>query len=444
MVRSYFNAEAGLLDSKVFSSARVYRDEIERLFSRAWQWVAPLAWLGRTGDLVTSAIGETPVVAWRDAQGGLGVYVNRCVASDEPLTDLERGSADALVCPCHGWAYGPGEVEGMARPERVARTASIAGFLFSSLDAEAVALEQWLGDFSWGLRLIDQQFPGGLEVHGGTALRTLIRCNWKVAAEAYAGDVYSDLTLTKATREVLEMGAPLTERQGFQIATRAGAIAVLTEAGERGSETMIPLFATLFPNLSYDGRGGALHVWHPKGAMETEVHTFCLVGRDEPFEVKENRRRRWQRLFGPAGFLTQDHAAAWSEVTRATHQARSHPLNLQMGLGEERTSKLPGRVSGLASEMNQRTFYDWWQSQLAAEPPVYLSARQQVVPPYSIPASTCPASVPRRTPAPSRLAGAHDRSLQGSRFPFQKALVVEPASFVAESRFARRPQGTRG
>jgi hypothetical protein len=370
MAGSYFDADEGVLDAEVFSSRRIYRDEIERLFSRSWLLVAPLAWLGRPGDFVASAMGETPVVAWRDAGGELGVYVNRCVASDEPLTGLERGSAQALVCPCHGWAYAPGEAEGMAAPDRVPRTDGFAGFLFANRDQEAAPLDQWLGDFAWCWRLIEQQFPGGVEVHGGAPLRTKIRCNWKLASEAYAGDVYSDLTLTRATREVLDLGPPLAEREGFQIATRIGAMAVATQPAQGGEdEVMTPLLATLFPNVSYDGRGGALHVWHPKGAMETEVHTYCLVGRDEPFEAKESRRRRWQLLFGPAGMLTQDHAVVWSDTTRATSQARSNKLNLQMGLGRERTSNLPGRVSDLASEMNQRAFYGWWQSQLAEPPP---------------------------------------------------------------------------
>lgn len=367
---SFFDAETGQLEAGVFSSPKLYRNEINSLFGRAWLLVAPQSWLTDAGSFVTSYLGETAVLAWRDAGGGLGVFLNRCSNSAELITQEERGRAQALACPCHGWSYRPLPSDHSAHLEPVARVETFSGFVFASFDAEAPPLREWLGDFTWCWQQIDRQFPGGIEIYGEAPMRTKIRCNWKLAAEAYAGDVYSDLTLTRATREILNLGPALTERDGLQIATESGAMAVLTDCDNENpvQGPLIPVMATLFPNISYDGRGGALHVWHPRGPLETEMHTYCLVGADESHQAKEVRRKRWQLLFGPAGMLTQDYALAWSEVTRATRQAKSNRLNLQMGLGRERTSNLPGRVSDLASEMNQRAFYTWWQSRLSHAP----------------------------------------------------------------------------
>lgn len=373
MSAGYFDEEAGRLRSEVFASASIYRDEIARLFSRSWLLVAPVAWLGEPGDFVTSFMGSKPVVAWRGPDGALGVFLNRCLATQEPIAGAARGRAEVLPCPCHGWPYSPAGGTGRQTPEAVGRVEAFGGFLFANLDPDAPPLREWIGDFAWCWDLIAAQYPGGIEVIGATPLQSQMRCNWKLASEAYAGDVYSDLTLTKGTRELLKMGAPLTDREGFQISTPAGAMAVLTDASggqdQAFGESMTPILATLFPNISYDGRAGALHVWHPLAVNETAAFSYGLAGRAEPSEIRDGRRRRFQRLFGPTGLLSQDHNQAWSEVTRATAEAGSHVLNLEMGLGRERSSNLPGKVGDLGSEMNQRTFYGWWQRRLASEPP---------------------------------------------------------------------------
>lgn len=372
MAPTYFDAQAGHLRSDVFSSPEIHKDEIARLFRRAWLLVAPLSWVERPGDFVTTYLGDSPALAWRGPGGAIEVFLNTCLASNEPITSVERGRADVLTCPCHGWNYSPSAGPGVQRPDAVSQVEQFGGFIFASRDDQAPPLREWMNDFAWCWELMAKQFPGGIEVYGSGALRTDMACNWKLAAEAYAGDVYSDLTLTKATRELLSLGEPLCDREGFQITAGPGAMVVLTEPmderdGEFGT-SMTPVLATLFPNLSYDGRAGALHVWHPLGATKTAAQSYCLVGRDEAGEVKDARRKRFQRLFGPTGMLSRDYDNAWSEVTRATSQARSHTLNLEMALGGDRASNLPGRVSDIASEMNQRSFYGWWQSQLDAPP----------------------------------------------------------------------------
>jgi ethylbenzene dioxygenase alpha subunit len=371
MAGAYFNAEQGSLSSEVFSSTRLYSDEIERLFARSWLLVAPLSWLQAPGDFVTSHLGRTPVLAWRTAEG-IEVFFNTCLGSNERLTERERGRAEDLRCPCHRWSYSPLPAAAMNRPARVAKAESFGGFLFATCDPQAPPLRTWLGDFGWCWDLIADQFPGGIEVYGGRTLQTQLRCNWKLAAEAYAGDVYSDLTLTRNTREVLRLGAPLSEREGFQICSDAGAMVVVTDQA-RGTpphavDAMTPILATLFPNISYDGRAGALHVWRPVGALETVAQSYCLVGRDDAPAVKEARRRAFQQLCGPTGMLFEDYAGVWADVTRTAHDGAVRTLNLQMGLGRERSSNLPGRTSDIGSEMNQRAFYGWWQSRLAAPP----------------------------------------------------------------------------
>lgn len=372
MVGQNFDAKSGTLEARVFASPSIYREEQQRLFRRSWLLVAPLSWLSTSGAYVTNSLGELPVLAWRTKGGDVHVFVNRCRSGWGRLAQGERGEADSLRCACHGWRYTADPEFGAARPLQVLRTEAFCGFVLACQCPKAPNFADWLGDFNWCWDIVARKFPGGLDVCGEASLRTRMRCNWKLAAEAYSGDVYSDEMLSRATREVLGLGPAMGERSGLQIAAGAGAIAVALEDGVSTGdprEQMTPLLATVFPNISYDERGPALHVWHPRGVTETEVQTYCLAGRDEPDARRTESRQRCQRLFGPAGLLTQDQETVWACITAGAGAQDQRRLNLQMGLGRERRSNLlPGLQTDLASEMNQRAFYGWWQEQLASAP----------------------------------------------------------------------------
>ncbi|MCH4269701.1 MAG: Rieske 2Fe-2S domain-containing protein [Brevundimonas sp.] len=368
MPAPYFDPKTGLLLDRVFASRRIFDLEQGSVFRKSWLLIAPTDWLDEPGAFVTTSMGRDPVLAWRASDGRTRVFINRCVGGSSRLAEDERGSMEVLTCPCHGWAYAAQAGATELSPIAVPRVEAFSGFIFACMDEEAPPLADWMGDFGWCWEVISRRYAGGLAVCGGASLRARLACNWKLAAEAHSGDVYSDLTLSKATREVLDLGAALAERRGLQIAAGRGAIAVTVGGGrspEDPREDMTPVLATLFPNISYDGRGSALHVWHPRGVAETEVQTYCLAGRDDAEVHSLGARRRCQQLFGPAGLMTQDQDAVWSAISAGARTSRGHPLNLAMGLGRERRSNLPGRQSDLASEMNQRAFYEWWQEQLS-------------------------------------------------------------------------------
>ena len=381
MPAPHFEPETGLLQDRVFASRRIFDREQGSVFRRSWLLVAPIDWLEAPGSFVTSSMGSDPVLAWRTPQGDVRVFVNRCVGGPGRLAEDERGEAEVLTCACHGWAYATRDGGGRGSPVAVPRVEIFSGFVFACMDAGAPTLADWMGDFGWCWGVISRRYAGGLAVCGGASLRSRLACNWKLAAEAHAGDVYADLTLSRATREVLDLGAPLAEQRGLQIAAGRGAIAVTLAEGrspEDPREDMAPVLATLFPNISYDGRGSALHVWHPRGVAETEAQTYCLTGREDTEPHSLGARRRCQQLFGPAGLMTQDQGAVWSAISAGARTSRGRSLNLAMGLGRERRSNLPGRQSDLASEMNQRAFYAWWQNQLNVPSAPPLGGRMMV------------------------------------------------------------------
>ena len=63
------DAEKGVLDRRVFVDQKVYEDELEKVFGRAWLMVAHKSLLPNPNDFFLSYIGEDPVIVTRDTKG---------------------------------------------------------------------------------------------------------------------------------------------------------------------------------------------------------------------------------------------------------------------------------------------------------------------------------------------------------------------------------------
>src|SRR5437762_11836146 len=72
-------AEASHAPGFLYASPEVYRREVERLFLRAWLYVARTEELPNPGDYMTLRIAGEPLVIARDQAGMLGAFYNMCV-----------------------------------------------------------------------------------------------------------------------------------------------------------------------------------------------------------------------------------------------------------------------------------------------------------------------------------------------------------------------------
>jgi hypothetical protein len=370
----YFDADRGVLQSRVFADPVIYRQELASVFQRSWLFVGPGNWLSKAGDFVTSRMGSDEVLVWRGDDGALRVFINLCLAGFQSLCASPRGHADRLVCRCHGWHYdcrGRCDRTGRQLPI-VARVDVHKGLVFANRDLNATPIVEWLGDFGWYLDLLLDRRAGGVEAYGEDAIRWTIDANWKVPAEAFCGDTYRELTAGAAAERGAGSVRRPSQEDGFQVFTGAGAMAILTphqsklavdSSSQLGQprDSLAPTIGTLFPTLSFDGRTPSLHVWHPLGPSKTEVHSFCIVDRDAPARDKENARRSFQFFYGPGGLRSQDDSPYWESISSQAARKSDFELNFQMGIGRERASNLPGRVGDLHSECNQRAFFSWWQ-----------------------------------------------------------------------------------
>lgn len=353
---AYYDDLAATLDPGVLTRRDVFERELATIYARSWIFVGPESWVDAPGDYYRTQLGTEPKLLWRAADGRLNLRSDRCLRGGGPLGSVDAGSAVALPCRCHGWLHGPEDEIG----EVGLRLEAYRGLVFATGDQKALPLAEWLAPFRYWLDLVLGQ-AGIVETaefyRGWTSW--LVAANWKLGARAYCGDVDS-----------FSAAGLATPSSALQSLTDVGVCIVSREDCEAGGRGPFPLTGTLFPNLSFDTRIGALIVWHPIAADRTMARSYLLPGPPQSPEDPLTRRRAWTSLLGPAGLLSARQAAIWSSIMRAAGGviAQRNRLALTIGLGEERQSNLPGRQAELRSDAGERAFYSWWQDRLDAPP----------------------------------------------------------------------------
>ena len=93
------------IHASLYTDARIFAEEMERIFHRGWVFVGHASEIPRPGDYVTRRIGAQPVIMVRGRDGQVSVFVNRCRHRGTMLCPAERGHARTFACPYHGWTY---------------------------------------------------------------------------------------------------------------------------------------------------------------------------------------------------------------------------------------------------------------------------------------------------------------------------------------------------
>lgn len=400
--------DGSAIDRRLFVSDSIYALEQERIFTKCWLYVGHESALPSNGSFVTTTMGEDPVIVVRDKDGRLRVYLNSCTHRGTKVCRVDSGTTTMFRCPYHAWTF---NTEGalMAVPRRgpvygdafdrsqyglreAPRVGSFAGMIFACWDPDAPTLKEYLGDMAFYLELMLSRMDGGTEVIGGCHKWT-IDVNWKIPAENFAGDHYHVPSTHGAG---VEMGyrSPLTN-DGYCIQTgnghsigseRGGAQqgkavktaydgfiaemrAQLVAKYGSAAEAFVPIgVGTIFPNMSFmdTARFRTFRVWHPRGVGKIEVHSWCVVDKAMPAELKAAVRQQYSLAFGPGGIFEQDDGDIWQSVQDAMRGpiGRQGRFNYEMGLGREGPTSVrygnefPGSTSDmLMTEANQRAFY---------------------------------------------------------------------------------------
>jgi phenylpropionate dioxygenase-like ring-hydroxylating dioxygenase large terminal subunit len=186
------------IHASLYTDPRIFADEMERIFHRGWVFIGHASEIPNPGDFVTRPLGTQPAIMVRGADGEIAVLLNRCRHRGTMVCAVDRGTTRTFACPYHGWTYDlSGALIGVPYPggydsafdrsrrglARAPRIASYRGFVFASLAASGITLEEHLGPAT---RLIDRSCD--LSPEGEVALTAgwvKHRCaaNWKMLPE---------------------------------------------------------------------------------------------------------------------------------------------------------------------------------------------------------------------------------------------------------------------
>jgi phenylpropionate dioxygenase-like ring-hydroxylating dioxygenase large terminal subunit len=122
-----------------YSDPAIYDFELERIFTRAWQYAGPLEKLNQPGDQIVSQVGHVPVLVTRDRDGELHGLLNVCRHRAYPVASCD-GHRMTLQCRYHAWTY---ELDG--RLHKAPRAEREACFQAQEYSLLPVSVDTWGG-----------------------------------------------------------------------------------------------------------------------------------------------------------------------------------------------------------------------------------------------------------------------------------------------------------
>ena len=364
----------------IYTDPDIFQLELDRIWRSGWVYVGHTSEVPQPNDYVMKSIGPEPILMTRDREGRIHLLHNRCPHRGNRVCMSDKGQARSFTCPYHGWTFGndgtlkgypfPSGYEGVDRKDlglgRVARVGVYKGFVFGSLAAEGITLEEHLGPAQGAIDALCLNSPEGeVEITAGF-LKHKVRANWKFlvenetdgyhpsfvhasifqVAQSGIGSLYS----SDSTAVSRDFGRGHTEndlrpefrKRGVPMgwfgttADKLPDYAQRMEAAYGKDEARrIMIDGTphimIWPNLFIAEI--QIFVIQPLAVNETVQHVTALQFKGAP---DFNRRLRQQTMgsVGPAGFLLADDAEMY-ERTQLGVQA-SNPEWLFLGRGRHR------------------------------------------------------------------------------------------------------------
>ncbi len=175
--------------------SRAFHDlEVEKVWSRVWQMACHEDDIPEVGDYLPYDIAHLSFLLVRTAEDEFKAFHNACLHRGRLLKTHAGKQAREFRCPFHGWAW---HTDGALKevpchwdfptvkageydlPE--VQVGRWGGFIFINPDPEAEPLQDFLGDLS-------DQFPNlpYTRRHKTAHVHKILRCNWKVAQEAFS------------------------------------------------------------------------------------------------------------------------------------------------------------------------------------------------------------------------------------------------------------------
>lgn len=414
----------GRVPARIFNDQEIYDLEVERVFGRAWCFLAHETEIAKPGDYVTRYIANNNIIVARDEKGGIHAHLNMCRHRGNMMCKSEMGNASHFRCSYHGWVYkNSGELIGVpyfneAYQKKLnrqdwgllkVRTETYGGLIFGTLDPNAESLEEYLGGFQFYLDIYLKQGLNGSEVHGPPD-HWVAQTDWKICTENFSGDGYHTPVAHQFGFHLgyfPSSGATHSKGWAVHIPGKGHGIglghtpgmppffgypdALVEQMRESLSAEQLELFSktrtavgSVFPNLSFliqplslePGEPGVrfctMRLYHPTGPGRMEMWSWCLVPKDASDEYKAAAYQAYTLAFGQAGTFEQDDFENWTKVTKMTGTtlARSIDFPYIQGLEREPLQDFPGpgyAVEPYVTEDNFRNLWSTWAQYMREE-----------------------------------------------------------------------------
>ncbi|WP_122442295.1 aromatic ring-hydroxylating dioxygenase subunit alpha [Mycobacterium attenuatum] len=385
-----------MVPAHIYNDKALFELEKERLFGRAWMFVAHESEVPQEGDYVVRRVLDDSFIIARDSDGVVRALFNMCLHRGMQLCRAEMGNASNFRCPYHGWTYrNDGRLTGLPFHREAyggdagfpkgqtllpaPNLASYNGLIFVSLDARVQPLEEYLGDFRFYLDYYTKQSAAGLEMRGPQRWR--IKANWKIGAENFAGDMYHTPHTHASIVKIGLFREPKAHKRkdgATYWAHRGGGTTYKLPSGgfeERmryvgypddmigrtkdiwtsrqqrviGEDGFMFSAATCFPNLSFvhnwpklpgvDSEDEkvlpfiSIRQWQPISENETEVCSWFAVDAGAPADFKKRSYQAYLMCFGSTGMFEQDDVENWVSLTTTAGGTMARRLLLNSRMG---------------------------------------------------------------------------------------------------------------
>ena len=346
------------LHRSVFTDQALFDLEMKYIFEGNWVYLAHDSQIPDINDYYTTYIGRQPIIIARNRQGELHAMINSCSHRGAQLCRYKRGNKATYTCPFHGWTFNnSGKLLKVKDPtdagysdcfnkdgshdlKQVPRFESYKGFLFGSLNADVLPLEEFLGEATKIIDMIVDQSEQGLEVLRGASTYTY-EGNWKLTAENgadgyHVSAVHWNYAATTQHRKeqqqednIRAMSAGGWGKQGGgSYGFENGHMLLWTQWANpedrpnfKHYEEYIDKFGPatakwiiersrnlcLYPNVYLmDQFGSQIRVLRPIGVNKTEVTIYCIAPIGEASDERARRIRQYEDFFNASGMATPD------------------------------------------------------------------------------------------------------------------------------------------
>jgi phenylpropionate dioxygenase-like ring-hydroxylating dioxygenase large terminal subunit len=182
-------ARSWTLPAPFYFEPDIYRQELDGIFYRSWNFVCHEALVREPGAYATTRIGDQSILVIRGKDRGLRAFYNVCQHRGHELLKGRGDGVKAVVCPYHAWSY---RLDGSLRTARGAealpdfnpddfalkpvRLETLFSCVFVNLDPDAPTLRSQAGDLE---AEILSETPNLGDLTFARRLTWDVKANWK-------------------------------------------------------------------------------------------------------------------------------------------------------------------------------------------------------------------------------------------------------------------------